>query len=64
MISAIPPIPQTMAVPRIVPGRAVTALLGDPALSRADERALRRRIVEAALRAISTSITEPTVFET
>lgn len=62
MISAIPPVPQAMGVPRIVPGRAVTYLLGDPALPPAEERALRRRIVEQALQALATAVQEPTVF--
>ena len=62
MITAIPPIPQVMGVPRIVPGRAVTYLLGDPALPPAEERALRKRIVETALRALATPVQEPTTF--
>lgn len=63
MISAIPPVPQTMGVPRIVPGRAVTYLLGEPGLPEADERLLRRRIVETALRALATPVDEPTTFD-
>ncbi len=63
MISAIPPVPQTMGVPRIVPGRAVTYLLGEPGLSAAEERALRRRIVGVALRALATPVSEPTTFD-
>lgn len=63
MITAIPPVPQAMGVPRIVPGRAVTYLLGDPTLPLAEESALRRRIVEAALHALTTPVTEPTIFD-
>ena len=63
MITAIPPVPQAMGVPRIVPGRAVTYLLGDPALPPAEERLVRRRIVETALRALATPVHEPTTFE-
>jgi betaine reductase len=63
MISAIPPVPQAMGVPRIVPGRAVTYLLGEPDLPPAEERALRRRIVETALRALATPVVESTTFE-
>ena len=63
MITAIPPVPQAMGVPRIVLGRAVTYLLGDPALPPVEERVLRRRIVETALRALTTPVTEPTIFD-
>lgn len=63
MVTAIPPVPQAMGVPRIVLGRAVTYLLGDPALPRTEERALRRRIVETALRALATPVAEPTTFD-
>ena len=62
MISAIPPVPETMGVPRIVPGHAVTAVVGDPQLPRSEERAHRRRIVETALRALETRVSGPTIF--
>ena len=62
MISAIPPVPKTMGVPRIIPGRAVTTVLGDPMLSPQQDHALRRGIVELALRALGTRVMGSTVF--
>jgi hypothetical protein len=36
--------------------------LGDPGLSLDDERALRRGLVELALKALKTEVQQPTVF--
>lgn len=63
MISAVPPVPQMMGVPRLVTGHAVTAVLGDPTLPPDQEKALRRRIVLRALAALAEPIEEPTTFE-
>ena len=37
--------------------------LGNPALSLEEERAIRRRLLEKALHALSTPVTEQTIFE-
>ena len=61
-ISTLVPIAESVGPNRIIPGRAVTHPLGDPALSLDEERQLRRRLVETALRALETEVGEPTVF--
>lgn len=52
-----------MGANRIIPAIAIPHPLGDPTLSLEDERALRRRLVETALRALETPIEVQTVFE-
>lgn len=52
-----------MGANRIIPAIAIPHPLGDPTLSLEDERALRRRLVETALRALETPIEAQTVFE-
>ncbi len=48
---------------RIVPTRGIPYPTGDPELSPEQERAWRRRLLERALLALATPVTEPTVFE-
>jgi len=45
-----------------VRGKAITSVVGDPALSRDDERRFRKRLVMRALEALATPVEEPTVF--
>ena len=52
-----------MGAPRVVPTRGIPYPAGDPELSPADERAWRRRLREAAVEAVSTPASQPTVFE-
>lgn len=59
----IVPISKTVGANRIVPTIAIPHPLGNPTLSPVDEKALRRKLVEAALRALETPVTEQTVFE-
>ena len=63
MISAVPPVPQMMGVPRVVTGHAITSVLGDPSLPPDQEQALRQRILLNALRALATEISAPTTFQ-
>ena len=56
------PISVTVGANRIVPTVAIPYPLGDPKLSKSDEKELRRRLVKKALDALSTEITEQTVF--
>lgn len=63
MISAVPPVPQMMGVPRLVTGQAITSVLGDPALPPDQERALRRRILHNALTALAVEVDQPTTFQ-
>ncbi len=60
--SAIPTIPVSVGVPRIVHGKAVPFLLGDPSLPAEREYVLRERLTAKALAALTQEVTEPTVF--
>jgi glycine reductase len=61
-ICTIIPISLTVGANRIVPAIAIPHPLGDPTKSPAEEYAIRRGIVEKALSALQTPITEQTVF--
>ena len=58
----IVPISLTVGANRIVPAVAIPHPLGDPARTREEEKELRRHLVEKALRALQTEISEQTVF--
>ena len=62
-ICSIVPISKTVGANRIVPAVAIPHPLGDPAKSRGEEKALRRALVEKALRAMKTKVEGQTVFE-
>jgi glycine reductase complex component B subunit gamma len=47
-----------------VPTRGIPFPAGDPDVSRDQELAWRRQLLNRALRAVETSVTEPTVFDT
>ena len=57
------PISLTVGANRIVPAVAIPHPLGNPKLSRDEEKALRRRLVEKALQALQTEVDGQTVFE-
>jgi len=61
-ICTIVPISKTVGANRIVPAVAIPYPLGDPSKSKDEEKALRRRLVEKALRALQTRIEGQTVF--
>ena len=61
-ICSIVPISKTVGANRIVPSVAIPHPLGDPAMSPAEEWALRRALVEKALEALETEITEQHVW--
>jgi betaine reductase len=61
-ISTIVPLAESIGPNRIIPGQAITHPLGDPSLSRAEEKALRRRLVRRALAALETDIQAQTIF--
>jgi glycine reductase len=46
-----------------VPTRGIPFPAGDPELAPAQERAWRRQLLERALRAVATPVSEPTVFD-
>ena len=62
-IATIVPISLTVGANRIVPGVAIPHPLGNPDLSPQEEFALRRKLVERALRALTTEIVDQTVFD-
>ena len=61
-VCTIVPISRTVGANRIVPAVAIPHPLGDPGKSRDEEKTLRRRLVEKALRALQTRIEGQTVF--
>jgi len=62
-ICSIVPISKTVGANRIIPAVAIPHPLGDPAKSSEEEKALRRALVEKALRAMKTKVEGQTVFE-
>lgn len=59
----IVPISLTVGANRIVPTIAIPHPLGNPSLPHEDEKALRRHLVETALKALETPVEDQTVFE-
>lgn len=61
-ICTVVPISLTVGANRIAPAVAIPHPLGNPNLSAEEEYALRCRIVEKALIALTTEVNEQTVF--
>ena len=59
----VTPISMTVGANRIVPTIAIPHPLGNPALSREDEKSLRRKLVSRALEALTTEVEDQTIFE-
>ena len=62
-ICTVTPISMTVGANRIVPAIAIPHPLGNPALDPDEEKALRRKIVEKALTALTTEVDGQTIFE-
>lgn len=62
-VCTVTPISLTVGANRIVPAVAIPHPLGDPKLPKEEEKALRRRIVEKALLALTTPVDGQKVFE-
>lgn len=62
-VCTVVPISLTVGANRIVPAVAIPHPLGNPALPKDEERALRRRLVMKALKALTTPVDGQTVFE-
>ena len=62
-ICTVVPISLTVGANRIVPAIAIPYPLGNPAVSMEEEKVIRRNICEKALRALTTEVSEQTVFE-
>jgi len=61
VITALPPLAMQAGANRVVQGIKIEHVCGDPALPPEADRALRRRIVERALRALGTDVQQPTL---
>lgn len=59
----IVPISKTVGANRIVPTVAIPHPLGNPSLSHEEEKALRRKLVERALKALTTEVDGQTIFD-
>ena len=57
------PISQTVGANRIVPTIAIPHPLGDPKLDKAEEYALRKKLVSKALKALTTEVDGQKVFD-
>ena len=62
VITALPPLALQAGANRVVQGVRIEYVCGDPSLSPEADHALRRRIVELGLRALSTDVPRATVF--
>ena len=61
-ICTVTPISRSVGVNRIVPGVSISSPTGKPELPPEEEKILRRKILETALEALSTEVTEKTIF--
>jgi len=62
-VCTVVPISLTVGANRIVPAVAIPHPLGKPDLSLKDEKTLRKKIIEKALKALETEVDQQTVFE-
>lgn len=62
-ICTVVPISLTVGANRIVPAIAIPYPLGNPTLNTDEEKRLRRSIVDKAIEALQTEVTEQTVFD-
>jgi glycine reductase len=62
-VCSIITISKTVGANRIVPSVAIPHPLGDPDKSAAEERQIRRALLEKALAALETDVTEQRVFD-
>ena len=61
-VCTIVPISLTVGANRIVPAVAIPHPFGDPTRTMEEEKEIRRHLVEKALRALQTEVSEQTVF--
>lgn len=62
-VCTVTPISMTVGANRIVPAVAIPYPLGNPALTGEEEKAIRRKIMNTALEALSTEVSGQRVFE-
>lgn len=53
----------TVGANRIVPAIAIPHPLGDPNLTMEEEKAIRRKLLKTAFRALTTEVEDQTIFE-
>lgn len=61
-VCTIVPISQTVGANRILPGTSIPYPTGDPNLSQDDEFNLRRKMMLVAIKALSSKVSEQTIF--
>ena len=61
-MASIVPISRSVGANRIIPTVAIPHPLGNPALTREEEAAVRRQLVEKALAALATDVSGQAVF--
>lgn len=62
-ICTVTPISMTVGANRIVPAVAIPHPLGNPALTKEEEKQLRRDLVQKSLDALTTEVSDQTIFE-
>ena len=62
-ITALDSLAQTVGAPRIIRGKAIVNVAGDPSLRMADERKFRKDLVTRALHALATPVDGPTILD-
>jgi len=62
-VCTVTPISMTVGANRIVPAIAIPHPLGNPALTLEEEKAIRRKLVGKALKALTTEVEDQTIFE-
>lgn len=62
-ICTVTPISLTVGANRIVPAVAIPYPLGNPSMTAKEEKAIRRKIVEKALKALTTEVDGQKIFE-
>ena len=62
-VCTVVPISMTVGANRIVPAVAIPHPFGNPSLDAKEEKMLRRRLVEKAMKALQTEIETQTVIE-
>lgn len=62
-VCTVVPISMTVGANRIVPAVAIPHPFGNPAVDAKEEKALRRKLVEKAMKALQTEIETQTVIE-
>ena len=58
-ISALDALARSVGSNRIVRGRAITSVVGDPELGPSEEKRFRKHLVQKALQALRTPVEEP-----